>query len=69
MEVVRSVAGDLVENVKCVDTFKNQKTNKTSKCFRILYRHMDKTVTNEEINIFQVNLRHLVENHLKLELR
>jgi phenylalanyl-tRNA synthetase alpha chain len=69
MEVVRSVAGDLVEDVKCVDTFTNKKTNKTSKCFRILYRHMDKTVTNEEINVFQVNLRYLVENHLKLELR
>jgi phenylalanyl-tRNA synthetase alpha chain len=69
MEIVRNVAGDLVEDVKCVDTFINMKTNKTSKCFRILYRHMDKTVTNEEINIFQVNLRQLVENELKLELR
>jgi phenylalanyl-tRNA synthetase alpha chain len=68
-EIVRNVTGELVEDVKCIDTFVNSKINKTSKCFRILYRHMDRTVTNEEINDFQIKLRELVQNELKLELR
>jgi len=48
-ELIRGVAGDLVENVTCVDTFINKKINKTSKCFRILYRHMDRNLTNGEV--------------------
>lgn len=68
-EIIRTVTGDLVEDVKCIDTFTNPKTEKTSKCFRILYRHMDKTVTNDEINVFQFKIRGLVESSLKLELR
>jgi len=69
LEIIRNVTGDLVEDVKCIDTFTNPKTNKTSKCFRILYRHMDKTLTNEEINVFQVQIRELAQKHLNLELR
>lgn len=69
MEIVREVAGDMAEDVKCVDTFTNQKTGRTSKCYRILYRHMDRTVTNDEINIFQTLLREKVSKVLKLELR
>ncbi len=48
-EVIRNAAGDLVEDVKCVDTFENKKTNKISKCFRILYRSMDRSLTNSEV--------------------
>jgi phenylalanyl-tRNA synthetase alpha chain len=69
LEIIRNVTGDLVEDVKCIDTFTNTKTNKTSKCFRILYRHMDKTLTNEEINVFQVKIRQLAQENLNLELR
>lgn len=69
LEIIRNVTGDLVEDVKCIDTFTNPKTNKTSKCFRILYRHMDKTLTNDEINVFQVKIRELAQKNLNLELR
>jgi phenylalanyl-tRNA synthetase alpha chain len=48
-EVIRNVAGDLVEDVKCVDSFFNKKLNKTSKCFRILYASMDRNLTNQEV--------------------
>ena len=69
LEIIRNVTGDLVEDVKCIDTFTNPNTVKTSKCFRILYRHMDKTLTNEEINIFQVKIREMAEKNLNLQLR
>jgi len=66
-ELIRSIAGDLVENVNCVDTF--TKNGKTSKCYRILFRHMDKSLSNEEINIFQDEIRKNLVEILNLELR
>lgn len=66
-ELIRSIAGDLVENVNCVDTF--TKNGKTSKCYRILFRHMDKSLSNEEINVFQDDIRRKLVEIMKLELR
>jgi phenylalanyl-tRNA synthetase alpha chain len=68
-EIIRNITGDLVENVECVDTFVNKSNGKTSKCYRILFRHMDRTVTNEEINDFQIKIRDEIKNNLELELR
>jgi len=68
-DVVRSVAGDLAEEVKLVDAFVHPKTQRNSKTFRIVYRSMDRTVTNEEINAIQEQLRESVANELGVELR
>ena len=37
-EVVRDIAGDLVESVTLVDKFTHPKTNRESNCFRVAYR-------------------------------
>jgi phenylalanyl-tRNA synthetase alpha chain len=68
-ELVRDIAGDLVENVKIVDQFVHPKTNKTSKCYRINYRSMDRSLTNEEIDHLQFQLRDRVEKSLGVTLR
>jgi len=44
MEIIRNVAGDLVENVECIDVYENKKLQKTSKCFRISYRSLERTL-------------------------
>ena len=36
------MAGDLAESVELVDTFKHPKTERESRCYRIVYRSMDR---------------------------
>ncbi|KAG8048853.1 hypothetical protein GUJ93_ZPchr0009g1219 [Zizania palustris] len=67
-EVVRGIAGDLVEEVKLIDNFTNKK-GMTSHCYRIAYRSMERSLTDEEINDMQWNVREEVKNKLKVELR
>ena len=41
-EVIREVAGDLVEKVQLFDQYRNEASGRTSHAYRILYRHMDR---------------------------
>lgn len=68
-ELVGQVAGDLVECVEVVDNFTHPKTNRKSLCFRITYRSMDRSLTNEEINELQQKVREEVPIKLGVELR
>ena len=68
-ELVRKVTGDLVENVEIIDEFTHPKTKRKSVCFRINYRHMDRSLTNEEVDKYQFSLRDLVASEMNCELR
>ena len=68
-EVLRGVAGDLVENVELIDEFTHPKTKRLSKCFRIRYRSMDRSLTNAEIDSLQEKVRSQATKQLGVELR
>ncbi|MEW5314240.1 MAG: hypothetical protein WDW38_005751 [Sanguina aurantia] len=68
-ELVRNIGGDLVEEVTLIDQFTNAKNGKTSNCFRITYRSMERSLTDEEINSLQVEVRKQTEEVLKVQLR
>mmetsp|Transcript_10635 Transcript_10635/g.19493 ORF Transcript_10635/g.19493 Transcript_10635/m.19493 type:complete len:262 (+) Transcript_10635:1261-2046(+) len=69
LDLVRGVAGDLVETVERVDQFVHPKTKRESQCYRITYRSMDRSLTNEEIDALQHELRNRIQTELPVELR
>ncbi|KAL7553584.1 hypothetical protein ACHAWF_017028 [Thalassiosira exigua] len=56
-DLARSVGGDLVESVELIDAFTHPKTRRSSRCYRISYRSMDRSLTNDEIDELQFKLR------------
>jgi len=52
-----------------IDEFKHPKSTRVSRCYRINYRHMDRSLTNEEVDTYQKKLRELVESELGCDLR
>lgn len=66
-DMIREISGDLVENIKIIDEFK--KDNRISYCYRIEYRSNDRSLTNEEVNRIQNELRVIIPNKLNMSLR
>ncbi|KAF6175231.1 hypothetical protein GIB67_030449 [Kingdonia uniflora] len=67
-EVVRGIAGDLAEEVRLIDNFTDKK-GMTSHCYRIAYRSMERSLTNNEINQLQESVRETVQTKLNVVLR
>ncbi len=51
------------------DQFQNKKTGRTSHAYRVTYRHMDRSLTNEEVNLIQETIRDELTKKLLVELR
>jgi len=68
-ELARGVAGDLVEQIEEIDTFTHPKSGKQSNCYRVTYRSMERSLTDDEINALQDQLRDGAAAKLKVELR
>lgn len=69
MELVRGVGGDLVEDVKLIDEFTHPKTGRKSLCYRINYRSLERTLTNEEVDGLQAKVRSQLEEKMDVQLR
>ncbi|KNG44956.1 phenylalanyl-trna mitochondrial precursor [Stemphylium lycopersici] len=69
MEIAREVCGDLVEDIRLTDEFVHPKTGRRSMCYRVNYRSLERTLTNEETNELHERLRTLLVARLGVELR
>ena len=69
MELVRNVAGDVVEDVRLIDEFTHPKTGRKSMAYRIVYRSLERTLTNEETNKLHDEVRQRLVDELGVELR
>jgi phenylalanyl-tRNA synthetase alpha chain len=72
-ESVREVVGDeYVEEVKMIDEYENEEKfgkGKISYAFRVIYRHTDRTLTNEEVNKMHSNLQDNTEAQYIAQVR
>ena len=63
-DLVRDIGGDTIEQVKLHDKFKHPKTGRNSMCFRIIYRHMERTLSQKEANEIHAKIsKELVEKY------
>ena len=71
-EIVRDSAKNLIEEVKLLDSYEDDTKfgkDKKSYTFRIVYRSPERTLTNEEINKIQEDIRGETKKELNAELR
>lgn len=71
-EIVREIAGNLIEEVKLLDTFENAKKfgeGKVSYTFRIIYRSPERTLTNDEVNAIQDKIIEKTKEELNAAVR
>jgi phenylalanyl-tRNA synthetase alpha chain len=71
-EIVRDFAENLIEEVKLVDEFENDEKfgkDKKSYTFRIVYRSPERTLTNDEVNKIQEEIREKTKTDLNAVLR
>jgi len=71
-EIVRDFAENLIEEVKLVDEFENEEKfgkDKKSYTFRITYRSPERTLTSEEVNKIQEEIRKKTKTDLSAVLR
>jgi len=69
---IRTIGEDLIEQVELLDKYENAAKfgeGKTSYTFRITYRHLDKTLTNEEVNAEHAKIEEMTKNDYKGEIR
>lgn len=69
MEIVRDIAGSLAEDVQVVDEFVHPTSGRKSLCYRINYRSLERTLTNEEVNEMHQKVVDRIGAELRVELR
>lgn len=70
--VIRDVGGDLIEEVKIIDIYENDEkfwVDNKSLTLKIIFRSIERTLTNEEINIMYFEIRDKLQSNLGYELR
>lgn len=71
-EIVRDFAENLIEEVKLIDSYEDEKKfgqDKKSYTFRIIYRSPERTLTNDEVNKIQIEIRNKTKEDLNAILR
>lgn len=68
-ELVREIGGDIVEQVKLKDKFVHPKTKKHSLCYSVVYRHLERTLTQAEVNKIHKEIEKTVTDTFHVVIR
>jgi len=68
-DLVRNIGGDLVEQVSLIDEYFQPTSKQMSHCYRIVYRHMERTLTQAEVNVLHDKISEEAVTKLGITLR
>ncbi|KAI0054073.1 phenylalanyl-tRNA synthetase [Auriscalpium vulgare] len=68
-DLVRDVAGDLVEDVAIIDRFTHPKTERQSMTVRTNFRSMDRSLVKDEVNELQAQVQSRLKEQFRVEIR
>lgn len=68
-DIVRNIGGDIIEQIVLIDEFTEPKHKRKSHCYRIICRHMERTLTRREVNRIIDAIRQAVVEKLKVVVR
>ncbi len=71
-DLIREVGGEMVEDVELIDKYENAEKfgeGKLSYTYRVTYRHLEKTLTNEEVNAVHAKLEERTEKEFGGQVR
>ncbi len=71
-DLIRDVGGELVEEVKLLDKYENPEkfgSDKTSYTYRTVYRSMERTLTNEEVDKIHKEIEERTKKEFKAAVR
>ncbi|XP_034982292.1 phenylalanine--tRNA ligase, mitochondrial [Zootoca vivipara] len=68
-DLVRTIGGDVVEKVHLIDEYTHPKTKRTSHCYEITYRHLEKTLTQKEVSCIHKSIEESAVQKLGVEGR
>lgn len=68
-DIARSIGGEIIEQVYKIDEFFHPKHKRQSYCYRIVYRHMERTLTQKEVNDIHKEIECAAVKQLNVEIR
>ncbi len=71
-DLIRDVGGEMVEDVQLIDKYENDTkfgADKMSYTYRVTYRHLERTLTNEEVNGIHAKLEERTESEFEAQVR
>ncbi|GFQ96422.1 phenylalanine--tRNA ligase, mitochondrial [Trichonephila clavata] len=68
-DLARSIGGEIIEQVHKIDEFFHPKHKKQSYTYRIIYRHMERTLSQKEVNEVHKNIEEAAVKNLNVTIR
>lgn len=68
-DLVREIGGDIIEQIILKDEYTHPKSKKTSHCYAIVYRHMERTLIKHQVNTIHCEIEKTATAKLNVIIR